>query len=369
MSNNVQHDDAWPMRVSNACPESIDKEDDNKKLEGSKTCAVHRDISLTERDYIGLSATSSASTSMTQTIFYNLMHLDSSKCSDARDKEPECRDTELRLGIGPYVGDASAIQHDGHLMQSLPRQHLFPQNQILKQAVDGSNAQYWCHEGESGNGPVEFHQSFWPWGPGVAPGRFMIPVPKVSMVPAKRPYVEVMGENDKSSVCTPATNSNTPSEAVPLERTNHVSSSSAPPLPTLALSSQGGGGGGFYAWSCSTSMPPMAARAAWQHGSSDQDGVVGATLTKNSCPVRALPPPSLFKPSAASPVSQYDLLPSMMSKSPVSPHLLSSSEERASLTSDAHKEDASRNKYVFTVSYPLCHFVYLHMFYIIFIYG
>lgn len=343
MSSNVQHEDAWPMHVSSVCLQNIDEKDNTNKLEGSKALAVHRDAGLTERDYIGLSATTSASSSTTQTIFHNLMHLDASKCSDARDKEPECRDTELRLGIGPYKGDASAVptsQHGGHQVQGVPHQHLFPQNQILKQAVDGSNAQYRCHEGGSGNGSVEFHQSFWPWGPGVAPGRFMIPVPKVSMVPAKRPYLEVMSENNnnKASICTLATNSNTPSEAATLERTNP---NGAPPLPTLASSHGGGiGGGGFYAWSCST---PIVAKAPWQHGNCDQDGMVGATLTKNSCPIRALPPPPLFKTSPAPPVSQYDPLPPMMSKSPVAPHL-SSSEERASLTPDVHKEDANRNK-------------------------
>eukprot|EP00250_Pteridium_aquilinum_P017687 c23742_g1_i2 orf=701-2260(+) len=348
MSSNVQHDNAWPVCVSTASANHVTKEEDTDIEEGRKVHAVHGDASLTERDYIGLSATSLAAASTAQASLHSLMHLNADsiarKSFDARDEEPQIRDTELRLGIGPYHGDVSALhtsQHRGHVAQSMPHQPLHVQNQILRQSENGLNMQYRRCEDAVAYNSMEYHQSFWPWGPGVAPGRLMIPVPKVSTIPAKRPYMEATGENNnnKASICTLSTNTNTQmgsTQAI----SNHVSSASAPPLlPTLSQ-----GRAGLYAWSGNTGTPPSLSGAGWQPTNLDQNGiVVSGTYAKNTCADRSLPSPSLFKPPPPSPVSQYSPLPSMTSTSTLATHS-SAPVEKPLLTPDTQKEDARVTK-------------------------
>lgn len=348
MSSKALQEDAWLMRVSSECPQSIREEVETSKLEGSKLCAVAaagHDKSLTARDYIGLSvASASASSSTVSNGVPNLMCSDSTKRADGREEVSVDGDTELRLGIGPYNGDVSTNQHGGCLGQSVPQQHVLPLTHMLKQADGSNSSQYWCQGGVSSASSVEFHQSFWPWGPGVAPGRFMIPVPKISMVPAKRPYLEVMGKNgSKPSACTLTTNSSTLVEPATLERgaSHDRRPSTASPAPIVASSSSSSQGGGFYVWSASTTTPPNVVRAAtWQHGDCNQEGMVGAPPVKNSCPTRALPQPPLFKPC---PAPQAGQMPPMVSDQSVAAHV-AVLEERAARTLEANKENASTNK-------------------------
>lgn len=145
----------------------------------------------------------------------------------------------------------------------------------------------------SGGAEAGCYNNYTAWGPGLAPGRFVIPVPKVSTVPAKRPYLEAIGDNRAPNSCnTTITNGgniagsacslNTPADGAQL----HSNPSCSSATPAVAAAGGGGGGGGMYTWSANAVQIP----GGWQNMSFDQGNNMGG-FGKSSLPI-VLPPPT-----------------------------------------------------------------------------
>ncbi|KAI5068430.1 hypothetical protein GOP47_0016775 [Adiantum capillus-veneris] len=253
MLSKADHDDAWPVSVSNK----------EKEVESRANCLTPSNSALTEHDYLGLSKTSDSSPVQNTQLAY------STACDecDAEDKGLECGDTELRLGIGPLGNeDASSASQPAHAIQSMPHRQFPPEigRQIIKRGEPGLDAQ--CGDVLMKTA-MERRQSFWPW---IAPGRFMIPVPKVSAASGKRPYIEIGSENRDNNGFS--TESSTQPEAV----------TQYPVGSQLSMVQ-----GGLYTWSHRSSnvnWPPSKPDAIATYGTS-------YTLATNG----SLPPPTPFK--------------------------------------------------------------------------
>lgn len=223
------------------------------------------------------------------------------------------------LNVAPIAGD--------HLHRGASPSSAIPQNlwQVARDfRVNGS--------GDQSGGEAGCYKSY-PWGPGLAPGRFVIPVPKVSTVPAKRPYLEAIGDNKATSSCN-ATQATTKSSGNIGGSASLITSADAAHLNSNPSSTSGtpaAGGGGLYTWSTNA----MQKEIGWQHVNFEQGSNVGA-LGKSTSLLRVLqppPPPPHFKVPTA-PVSHN--LPPIASPS-------TSSKGEAFLKSDSQNEE-SRNK-------------------------
>lgn len=293
MSGNVDnHGDEWPECVFNAT--TIRLIDKVEKV-GSKAHCVYAHV--TEHDYLGLSTTSlSPQASATQ----NTQALFPTANMYAKDEEFESGDTELRLGIGPHCnGDANSETHVASSVQSVSHQ----------QADAGSVT----HGNVSVNTAMEVERSIWPW---IVSGRFRIPVPKVSIGPAKRPYMEIGNESgdDKASARTLSTNSGTSPETV------------SQPQSSMVVSSLQGG---LYTWGHSSG-------SAWQHACD-----AGASYAHSN---RSLPPSQVFKVPPSPPICQYSPQPPSTLASSVALLPSSASDGRASLTCRNCEEDTRMSK-------------------------
>lgn len=152
---------------------------------------------MKERDYIGLGLAAHE-----QGLF-----LQNANAQLAQDKM-ECDNVELSLGLGLPDKAAQQAAHVEQLASPATHPDHSESQAKLKLASPGAKTQHFWHhsfrenlsndhhlQAEVSNGAslLKNYTSNVPaWG--IVPGRFAIPIPKVSTVPAKRPYLETMGE-------------------------------------------------------------------------------------------------------------------------------------------------------------------------------
>ncbi|MCO5590343.1 hypothetical protein L7F22_044312 [Adiantum nelumboides] len=304
--------DAQPGSVSN-------KED----VVGSAAhCLTPFNAFLTEHDYLGLSKAPSLPLAQNTQSVYSIGH-------DQCDREGaglECGDTELRLGIGPVrPEDASPASHVAHGIQSMShRQRLILE--IDRQSIKG---------GDSGpshppcgtmfmNTAMELGQSFLPC---IAPGRFGIPVSKVSTAPGKRSFIEMGSETHANSALA----SDFLTESVTQTKTASQFTV-GPQLPMVASSLQGG----LYTWSHSCSNV-----ANWP-SNLDASSISGNSYT--SATNRSLVSLPAFKVPPALPAGNYSSLPRSTPASAVTLHSSPSSNGNVLLSRCSLHEDARLSK-------------------------
>lgn len=232
----------------NACQESKNNSHGSPESVNLNSRTSSGFSSLMERDYIGLSDSSSPSSSIIAA---------NSEGITASHNSSDCNDTELRLGFGPspVVGNAKASGSDeaGEDSQSditaaeisverklptaqtmkeknvqpqlkgveIPRQDAPSTRQQHMQMFNGSSIdlrfaapstaipfdtfnsaqKFWqAHMAAKAAEASEAGEAAGYWSTSAA-GRFLVPVPKVSTVPAKRPYVDALRDNrDRTAI-------------------------------------------------------------------------------------------------------------------------------------------------------------------------
>lgn len=156
----------------------------------SNGCASRATALMKERDYISLGLACTQEQELTST-------------SSAEEKM-ECDNVVLSLGLGPPEKETSPADMTSHADQQVrvkitpdgaKFQHFWHQNFRVSLSKDSHpRMANWQAEASSQGGGKSYvmPNGVPPWSP--VPGRFAVPVPKVSTIPAKRPFQEVSGE-------------------------------------------------------------------------------------------------------------------------------------------------------------------------------
>lgn len=283
---------------------------------------------MKERDYIGLGlATTTAAPE-------HGFHAPNSTAPLAQDKM-ECDNVELSLGLGLPEKAAQQAPHAEQLANTtgLLSDHVDTQAKFRLASPGGHSQRFWHHsfrvnlssdhqqhttpQSEASNGAsllknYPSNASAW----GIVPGLYAVPVPKVSTVPAKRPYLETVGDR----------------RSLPIG-TTHVAAIETPPL--CVWNAEGASLGGGWA---------QQGHGSLEQGSSHLKGSSASSAFAHPRQLGAalpLPPPPRFKVPQA---SLGGPLPTMSNSSMGSNGAIKTSPAAEGSVKPEMEDDNSRNK-------------------------